>query len=72
MTRDTKRLAIAFRLARRATGYSRNAIATKMGVPDEIWFQYERGTRPIPHCVLIKLLMFGMDFYLHRAKVEPV
>ncbi len=68
MTKDKsqKYLAVAFRSARRATGYSRNSIAASIGVPIDIWIEYERGARPVPYCVLIKLLIFGMDFYLHR------
>lgn len=58
------------RNARAFMGVSRELLARRMGISYETLEAYERGRRRIPNTILIKLYMFGIDFWIDDAVLK--
>ena len=56
------------RHARKAMGVSPAYIAQCVNVSEMEWFEYERNQKPVPMHIVIKLLMFGMDFWARNRQ----
>ena len=50
--------------ARRSMGLSRDYLAAKLGVTEKRLTQYENGCCAIPTYLLLRIFMFGLDFYI--------
>lgn len=58
--------------ARRASGFSQLGISKCMEITEHEWQCYERNRRQIPTHIMLKLIMFGMDFWCkNRERVVP-
>lgn len=58
--------------ARRASGFSQLGIAKCMEITEYEWQCYERNRRQIPTHIILKLIMFGMDFWAqNRERFVP-
>ena len=53
--------------ARSLMGVSRHLLANRMGISHETLEAYEKGTQRIPNSILLKLYMFGIDFWIDGA-----
>lgn len=49
--------------ARRLLGVSRQMMAAEMGVPQSILHKFESGELRMPTSMLLKIFMFGLDFW---------
>lgn len=56
------------RFSRKAMGLSQASIAKFMGVSQIEWITYERNRKLIPANIIMKLIMFGMDFWCNNSK----
>jgi len=54
------------RKARMCLGISQERLAERMGISDAIWQKYENGALRIPGSVMLKIFMFGLDFWCER------
>ncbi len=52
--------------ARSMLGISKARMAQKIGVPEELWVKYENGAVRIPESLMLKIYMFGLDFWCER------
>ena len=58
------------RNARVFMGVSRGLLAERMGISYETLTDFEMGRRRIPNSILIKLYMFGIDFWMDKVVLE--
>lgn len=56
------------RHARQLLGISKARIAARMGVPESMWQKYENGGLRIPESLMLKIYMFGLDFWCEREE----
>lgn len=56
--------------ARSFMGVSRKLLAQRMGITYETLQAYENGNRRIPNSILLKLYMFGIDFWIDNAVLD--
>ena len=56
-------MGLVLRSARLASGLKAGYIAKCMDVSTSEWLEYERNRNPIPGHIIIKLMIFGMDFW---------
>ena len=54
------------RYARIMLGISQDRLATRLGIPKNIWIKYETGALRIPDSMMLKIFMFGLDFWCER------
>jgi len=50
-------------IARRQLAISRTELAQRMNIPLEIYSKYEHCKLRVPNTLLLKILMFGLDFW---------
>lgn len=50
-------------IARKQLGISRTELAGRMNIPIETYSKYEHCKLRIPNTLLIKIMMFGLDFW---------
>ena len=53
----------AIKCARLASGINTEYISKCIGTPLADWVDYEHNRKPVPGYILIKLMIFGMDFW---------
>lgn len=54
------------RKARKLMAISRERLAARMGIPEIILEKYENGAIRIPNSVMLKIFMFGLDFWCEQ------
>lgn len=54
------------RTARRCLGISRRRLAVRMGIRNSVLTKYENGSLRIPSSMMLKIFMFGLDFWCER------
>ena len=58
----------SIRSARKTMGLKCQFLSKCLDVPFDEWLEYEHNRKPVPANIVIKLLIFGMDFWVRNKQ----